>query len=183
MRKNILLLILAGMIFCALVASSLLTGSGDTLYGCTSTLALDRSSYHIGDTVTMTFTLIPKNRRTVRFYSAMQKNIVIEPLEHSGFLPRSGEIHRETFSPESPLIVKITGKVVAGPVKGTAIVDFGEYGREKVLFGKNLDLHAGAFPAIIPVDDSRGWPGSNYATLMILEGAADRVVQPSVTVR
>ena len=169
MRKNFLILLLAGTVFCALVLSILLTASGDTLYDCTPILALSPSRCHVGDTLTMTFTLVPKHTRTVRFYSEMQKNIVVYQLERSDFLPRTGEIHSETFSPDHPLICNIVGKVTAAPDNDSAIVDFGKYGQVKVPLGTNIDFYARAYPAVIPSNDSREWPWSNHATLSVLE--------------
>jgi len=177
MRKVIY--ILGALALCAFIGAMILTGSGDTLYGCTPKLALDRSTYRVGDVITMSFTLIPKREKVVRFYTEMHKNIVVEPLERGAYLPRSGVVRRVAFSADHPLVVSIAGKVVAGASERSAILDFGDYGRKEVSRDTAIELWARAYPAVIPTSDSVEWPWSDKVSLIIVEPSPNTALEPT----
>src|SRR5262245_4211841 len=110
-----LLLIIGILAMGAFVLASYLGSSGETLYDCTSTLAADRPVYHVGDSIMLTFTLSPKREKTVHFYNEMHHTVVLSQLEGQAFSPKSGAISNVLLAPDHPLVVSISGSVLAGP--------------------------------------------------------------------
>jgi hypothetical protein len=158
------------LILGALALAVFWPSSGDTLYGCTSTLVADRSTYRVGDSVTLTFTLTPQHGKVVRFYTEMHKNIAVMPLDQNKFSPRSGAIDKVSLASDHPLVVSISGKVLAGPDDKTVLVDFGGFGRKVVSRGSALELWARAYPAVIPTANSVEWPWSNHVSILLAGG-------------
>jgi|SRR5581483_2211484 len=164
-----LLLIIGVLAMGVFVLAAYLGSSGETLYDCTSTLAADRPVYHVGDSIVLTFTLSPKRAKTVHFYTELHHTVVLSELEGQAFSPKSGAISKTLLTPDHPLVVSISGRVLAGPDKGTVLVDFGKFGHKRLTLGSSLELWARAYPAEIPTTDSVEWSWSNHVTILFAE--------------
>ena len=155
------------LLIIVLVASDTTTSSGDHFYDCRLLLAADRQSYSIGDEIDLTFTIIPKRKKSIRLYQRMEDTIVVRWLDRGEYRPRDphGAICRFDLRPDAPLVVHIHGHVQPADEPNKVMLDFSGYGHVLVSTDTPTELSANAYPAKFMYLDSVEWSGSNSVQL------------------